>query len=1683
LLTAPAHAILESFDGHESQSGVLAVNGSRKSPSLITPLVFSAYSDASLAANVKAFSEYLATNKEADILNVAWSLQARRTEFSHRKAFSGSDVQQLLENISVVLERVEETPSATLGTQALRVREKHTPKILGVFTGQGAQWPTMGAELLQTSRVFRRTIESLEEALGQLADKPTWSILQELQADNTKSRLHLAEISQPLCTAVQVGLVDLIRSAGISLRAVVGHSSGEIGAAYAAGVISASDAIRIAYYRGVHAKLAAGKDGQPGTMLAAGLSVAQAQSFCERKQFAGRIAVAASNGPSTVTISGDEDAIQELKTQLDEQKTFARMLKVDKAYHSHHMDPCSEPYLKSLQSCNIQINEPGPDSAQWVSSVHGAPNGAKPFTIEDVCDIYWVENMTNSVLFSQAVERAVAEYGPFDIAIEIGPHAALKGPTTQTIKAVTRDSIPYQGILHRGKSDAEAFQSAVGFIWEHLGSKGVNLSDFTASLLERAPIFQKGLPTYQWDHGKQYWKESRLSKNFRTRGQQIHELLGKQCTDNVDAYDLRWRNILSVAEMPWLRGHKFQNQILFPAAGHIALALEASKALSAGREVQLIELEDVSVGRAITLDEDGSEVEILFTLKTLSSSQESVSAQFACYACHNEVTGNMDLCSSGRITLHLGTGSTGVLPARPDPVPGLVRVDTEDFYDSMDQIGLDYTGDFRKIDSIFRTRLHSSASTIKPKVNPDYAEAPIVHPALLDVCFQTVIAAFCFPGDGSFWTPYLPTSIGRIRVNPMLCNARENPHVSIDAYITKESSLQIIGDLNAYNSLGQQEIQLEGLLCSSFSKATPATDQRLFSETVWKPALVSSADDVLARKADKVDNPVDLDAIELNERVAYFYLRTLRERFTAAEVATFEWWYQRLFEFADHLLPLVANDDHPSIQAEWANDTYDVIQHLVRRHPDQIDLQLVVEVGEHLPTFVRGKVPLLEVMMKEDRLTRLYQDGLGVPEVNKELSAIAKQISHQYPSMKILEIGAGTGGMTHEVLREIDGAFSSYTFTDISTGFFEKSQERLQTVGMGRMIFSALDIEKDPAAQGYALGSYDVIIASNVLHATRKLGETMANVRQLLRPGGYLLLNEVTGEMLRLRFIMSGLPGWWLGADDGRRFAPTINSSQWDEVMRDSGFSGVDAILQDFNAPSKQSLSVMVTQAVDEMVDFLRAPLLSPYMAPEIDELFIVGGKDLQNRRLARSIASQLRSWTPEINFVNDILALEAIAPQHGFTVVCLEDLDSPVLRDITAEKLKALQLLFSQAKHILYLTRGSRTNSPYSMAMIGLGRTMLFEHPDLKLQFVDVATLADADARKIAEDLLRLVAAETLDPSYLWTAEPEIAYEESRKQIQRLVPNEMLNSKLNSDRRLITEHVSTKQWQVVVGRNENKDIILAKGPNRSSFVNVPADHVVMDVLVSSAHPISIIGEPNLYLCIGKQRDAESLLAVLSSGCASTVVVPTFLVCEIPNPENLDLTTVLSSLAMQFVAQQILGTGSNIVLHEPDRQFATILLEEASAKDISVTLTTSRRHDSSGSSWLWLHPYETRNRIAAALPSNVDVFIDFSSRHSSFPSSSEPLGERFRSCLPDSCLALSSSQSSRQSSPFPMAKDQNNSQELAETFSRVCLSSTASIEAPEGHVVRVDEILADGTSVVCDVSETINTVRIYETVH
>lgn len=410
---ANSHAILESYQVDNASSALVVP---------ATPFVFSAASNTSLVSSPKAHLDYLKTNP-VSMRDLAWTLQQRRSTFSHKIAFSAPDVESLIQKIELRLKEYEDKSDANIG-----VRSSSTPpRVLGVFTGQGAQWPAMGAELIRSSEFVRRRLQELDGALATLpaADRPTWKIADQLLLDAKSSRITEAALSQPLCTAVQVVLVDLLRSAGIIIRSVVGHSSGEIGAAYAANFINARDAIRIAYYRGLYAKLSGGSTGQKGAILAVGTSLEDATEVIELDAFAGRVAVAAHNSPASVTLSGDADAIAEVKVVFEEEKKFARLLKVDTAYHSHHMLACGDAYVNALRACKVEVNRNRDPSVTWYSSVTGG-EVKEPTTL--LQDLYWRDNMVHRVSFYEAVTAAARAEKP-TLAIEIGPHAALKGPT------------------------------------------------------------------------------------------------------------------------------------------------------------------------------------------------------------------------------------------------------------------------------------------------------------------------------------------------------------------------------------------------------------------------------------------------------------------------------------------------------------------------------------------------------------------------------------------------------------------------------------------------------------------------------------------------------------------------------------------------------------------------------------------------------------------------------------------------------------------------------------------------------------------------------------------------------------------------------------------------------------------------------------------------------------------------------------------------------------------------------------------------------------------------------------------------------------------------------------------------------------------------------------------------------
>jgi hybrid polyketide synthase/nonribosomal peptide synthetase ACE1 len=341
-----AHAILESYgDVHEHEDPVPQIKADTMS---LLPLVFSAASEKSLRSLVQSYQAYLEMTPSVDLRSLAYTLACRRTAHIYKTSISIATYQQACSEIDNLL-------SGDASKFAVRSANANGA-ILGVFTGQGAQWPEMGAKLLKSSPYVQSIISELDDALNTLpeADRPTWTIAGELQAGAQASRVGEAAIAQPLTCAVQLVLIDLLGHAGIRFHSVVGHSSGEIAAAHASGFLHRRDAIRIAYYRGLHSRLAGSASGQLGAMLAVGTSLEDAQELCSLEDFAGRVVVAASNSATSVTLSGDADAIEEVQTILEEEGKFVRLLRVDKAYHSHHMQRASQPFLSSLSECSIR---------------------------------------------------------------------------------------------------------------------------------------------------------------------------------------------------------------------------------------------------------------------------------------------------------------------------------------------------------------------------------------------------------------------------------------------------------------------------------------------------------------------------------------------------------------------------------------------------------------------------------------------------------------------------------------------------------------------------------------------------------------------------------------------------------------------------------------------------------------------------------------------------------------------------------------------------------------------------------------------------------------------------------------------------------------------------------------------------------------------------------------------------------------------------------------------------------------------------------------------------------------------------------------------------------------------------------------------------------------------------------
>ncbi|GAW13549.1 hypothetical protein ANO14919_029360 [Xylariales sp. No.14919] len=1584
-----AHVIIESWEDVASTIG-FSLRRELEAPDLPAPpygpFTLSAYSASALKDMVASLSHTLKSDRNINLSDLAWTLQSRRSEFPYKAAVSALDKEQLINELSALLGPTIKTSSSPLEHNIVHTSKTRPARLLGVFTGQGAQWASMGAGLYASSACFRDSIARLEKSLADAPDPPSWSLSEELLtlSPENASRLHTAEFSQPLTTALQIALTDLLRASGVIFNVVVGHSSGEIAAAYAAGFLSASDAMLVAYYRGFHSRSSGHLHGK---MMAVGMNINEAQKFCDRTEFSSKLRVAASNSRSSSTISGDADAIEKANAILREEGKFSRILKVDRAYHSHHMDACAADYVESLRRCVIRPPDRGGcNGTSWYSSVLGADRS----TVVDVDALkgeYWAQNMVRPVLFLQAMTRAVEDEYCIDLVLEVGPHPALKAPATEILKSSTGKDIPYHGVLERGKNDLIAFSTALGSVWKSLYPSG-SVPDFEGFRIacqgESAPKpqIQKGLPPYSWDHNTPMLKESKISRDFRTRDRPLHPLLGRE-TSHGGQQEMRWRNILKLAEMEWLRGHQFQNQVIFPAAGYVSMAIDANLRLVEDKSIELIELHNLDIHRAIVFEDESSEIAVNFVIRVTGRSPNCIATEFRCYNTNVDASSrdSEHTCFTGQATILPGNPDHEVLPRRVPPVLPLTSVSTSRFYRSMSKVGLDYSGDFL-VDSIQR-RMNYSTVRLK-KASRD----TLIHtdPASLDAAFHSIFAAFSYPGDGRMWAPYLPTKIQRVRVNMARCYERgyhDQPHLVADCHLREASARELCGDVEiSCSEDNHTEIQVEGIVCASFTEPSSEDDRKLFARTIWKQDVTSG----IEPQNEGISHTEDEDLSEICERTACFYLRQLIQHVPRETIPSLEPNSRWLMEWVLDYLPQKADaKHHPSSEWPWATDTHDIITRWKRENPSRADLQLLHKLGEALPLAVQNGSPPLHIFNEGNLLNEVYTKGFGIDRANARLGAFVGQLAHRYPRIRILDVGAGAGGTTAHVLEQVQSAFDSYTFTEISS-FFLKSAQKAFSKFEGKMKYRVLDIERCPAEQGFEESSFDLVIVSNVLHGTKCLPTTIQNCRKLLRPGGYLCVIRNNNETFRTPVLFSVLVEWWLGRADSSIYQPALTESRWDSLFKEHGFSGVDTPCRAGRGEAGQAFSVMVTQALDYRVQVLRNPLaMSVNDIAKLKHVIIVGGRMPPVQKLVHGTAQLLYRFSIQVDIYDTLNDLEV--PQLGAdsAVVCLADLDEPIFKEMDQTKLHALQALLEHSKYVVWGTMGCRVDSPYANMVVGMGRSIMLESSHLHLQYIDFKSIQDSceDPAIFTKALLQMVYLDnTACDDLLWTSEEELAVEDGKLYIPRVLPDVARNNRLNSTRRPIYRSVCPRSIPVEVTIQAGKWLLQEVVGHESlgQLSQFPGSEFVKVIVeASSLFPIVFEETGLVYLCIGTVFGTRRRVLCVSSTNCSVAKVPEKTILDWKVERCYDkeaLAFLLAALASEGLIMNAKGT---VWVHDADELFAAVLSRTAAREGTALLLTTSSYSPSNRQMKL-IHPRTTLRELGHIIPYDTRQLINMGNR-------------------------------------------------------------------------------------------------------
>ncbi|CAI6339140.1 unnamed protein product [Periconia digitata] len=1266
-------------------------------------LVFSAKSPISLQTYISSFQAYLKTAPSSDVFlrNLTYTLGQRRTHFPHRITVSATSMNSLQKELVNLPSNMKSGITNSLN-------------LAFVFTGQGAQYYQMATGLQEYS-TFQRSLAVSEKILLQLG--ATWRLSEELAKEEQQSRVNDAEISQPACTAVQLALIALLQSWGVVPRTVMGHSSGEIAAAYAAGIISFEAAVAISYFRGLVAGKLIADPTAKGAMLALGASAEEAEKLFPTPE-QGYAVVAAINSYESVTVSGDESAIAYIQQKAEDRGLFARKLKVGVAYHSRHMQKIADMYLTYIEpfcsSPSLAVPEKKPQAPRFVSTVTGRVE-----TSNTVDSRYWIKNLLQPVQYLQGLETmfATCEDAQLKVVapnalIEIGPHSALQSPTKQVLERIAAStdsrssniSVTCLPSLLRGKRAASSLLALAGKLFT-MGLT-INLDVINQNSDSHVAVLHD-LPSYEWNKTARYLHQPRVGAEQLFGGQRFNNLLGWKNSHNEGDEECSFRNVFTLDDLPWIRDHVVMQEILFPFTAFVSLAIEGLRSLTAG-ELSKIIIRELHVTTSLRIEED-QRVDITTKFRRAKTGTQTTSSTLWSFEIlswseghgwKQHSYGTIEEDQNGDAVFD-SLAVEAALNACNDQRLHLLNAQHE--YELLkENNGLSYGPAFQNAIDFWRGPecvVHNIAVRDLGIDNSDSSVA--VNPPTLDAIFHSMSA---ISGTHRSKAVIVPTFCMRWRIsNTMSLSAGHKLSVVSRRVSHDEKSDSMEMDfvvIDSCSGVAPRVLAEIGPVRFQCITRSDKEQMRLPSTFSFKHvphlglidqhALVEIIEEDIPGEWDSKSEMRQRD--EHNEVAVYYLAKAMEQEY---DLSNAEFPIPQFVEWTRNLLASTSitppQDIGPLIERVSASNATG---------------ELLCVVGALIPDILRGKRKVLEIMLDGGLLWRTYHENFLGFRPNSALVSYMGRLAEYKPDLNILEVGAGTASATLPVLEAIDGRVRgsgsqfTYTFTDISAGFFDKAQQRLAKWAE-RMRYKKLDISQDPLDQGFDGGVYDVIVASNVLHATVDIVATLNHINALLKPGGKLVLLEGVQEPHASLMPFALIDGWWLFEDKYRHNGPLLTTEAWNNALKDTGFSGVDGSVEDHPGHANQLFSALWSTCLDKGTSQRAAdsPAVIYYHGGESEEF----AKDLQRQMSGGSLLAQF-SQHREVH--PDTLCIMIDSPKRS------------IFNDLSSDLYLKMKDILLNSSNVLWVL--PTLSTPEASMIKGLLRTLRLERSSSNLVLLE---------------------------------------------------------------------------------------------------------------------------------------------------------------------------------------------------------------------------------------------------------------------------------------------------------------------------------------------------------------------------